>query len=81
MAIAKKPLSQPTITPDDTAEKFIMGASQAVPADNETKRAPVMIRFDTDLLRRVDQAAKSRGVSRSAWVQYTRSRALENGEG
>jgi hypothetical protein len=40
-----------------------------------------MIRFDRALLAKVDQAARKRGVSRSAWVQYTISRALEAGEG
>ena len=40
-----------------------------------------MIRFDRDLLDRVDAAAKRRGISRSAWVQYTISRALDIGDG
>ena len=46
-----------------------------------TRKTPVMIRFDRDLLERVDAAAKRRGISRSAWVQYTISRALDTGEG
>jgi hypothetical protein len=33
------------------------------------------------MLRRVDDAAKRRGISRSAWIQYTVSRALDQGEG
>jgi hypothetical protein len=40
-----------------------------------------MVRFDADVLRRVDEAAKRRGVSRSAWIQFTVSRALDQGEG
>jgi predicted HicB family RNase H-like nuclease len=40
-----------------------------------------MIRFDRELLGRVDVAAKRRGISRNAWVQYTISRALDTGEG
>ena len=42
---------------------------------------PKMIRFDRELLGRVDAAAKRRGISRSAWVQYTISRALDIGDG
>jgi len=36
-----------------------------------------MVRFDAALLAKVDRAAKKRGVSRSAWIQYTLSEALE----
>jgi metal-responsive CopG/Arc/MetJ family transcriptional regulator len=39
-----------------------------------------MIRFDRTLLARVDRAAKRRGISRSAWIQYTVSRALDEEE-
>ena len=39
-----------------------------------------MIRFDRALLAKVDEAAKRRGISRSAWVQYTLSRTLEEDE-
>ena len=39
-----------------------------------------MIRFDRALLARVDRAAKRRGISRSAWIQYTVSRALDEEE-
>lgn len=85
MAITPKPKSKPaTGTPpsDEQAEKFISGASKAAPAaEEDAKKAPVMIRFDPELLKRVDTAAKRRGVSRSAWVQFTLSRALDQGEG
>jgi predicted HicB family RNase H-like nuclease len=84
MAIAKKPGSkQITSTPpsDAQAETFILGANKTAPAEEDAKKAPVMIRFDPDLLKRVDSAAKRRGVSRSAWVQFTLSRALDQGEG
>lgn len=36
-----------------------------------------MVRFDPQLLMAVDAAAKRRGISRSAWIQYTLSQALE----
>jgi predicted HicB family RNase H-like nuclease len=84
MAIAKKPGSKQTTgapPSDEQAEKFISGASKSAPAEEDAKKAPVMIRFDPELLKRVDTAAKHRGVSRSAWVQFTLSRALDQGEG
>ena len=37
-----------------------------------------MVRFDPALLARVDRAAKRRGVSRSAWIQFTLSKALDD---
>ena len=39
-----------------------------------------MIRFDAALLARVDRAAHRRGVSRSAWVAFTLSKALDDEE-
>jgi hypothetical protein len=84
MAIAKKPGSKQTMSapPSDVqAETFILAANKATPAEEDTRKAPVMIRFDPDLLKRVDTAAKRRGISRSAWVQFTLSRALDQGEG
>ena len=37
-----------------------------------------MIRFDAELLARVDKAARRRGISRSAWVAFTLSKALDD---
>ena len=36
-----------------------------------------MLRFDAGLLRRVDTAAKRRGISRSAWIAFKVSEALD----
>jgi predicted HicB family RNase H-like nuclease len=36
-----------------------------------------MLRFDGELLRRVDLAAKRRGISRSAWIAFKVSEALD----
>ena len=36
-----------------------------------------MLRFDAGLLRRVDIAAKRRGISRSAWIAFKVSEALD----
>jgi hypothetical protein len=87
MAIAKKPnritsAAQGT-DPEKAAEVFISkaGAPAMAPEAQETRKTPVMIRFDRGLLDRVDTAAKRRGISRSAWIQFTVSRALDSGEG
>src|SRR4051794_19334239 len=97
MAIARKPGSKPVAPQaDGAAERFIAGAggpaatadsppSAAQPepelAPDGDRRQPAMIRFDRTLLARVDRAAKRRGISRSAWIQYTVSRVLDDEEG
>ena len=86
MAIAKRP-KRNTIDihgahPEKAAEAFIEGAGRtAGEGQADARKVPAMIRFDRELLDRVDAAARRRGVSRSAWVQYTLSRALDSGEG
>lgn len=78
MAIAKKPESHRKDTAEQAADRFIAGASE-----NESPREhkiATTLRFDANLLARIDSAAKRRGVSRSAWIQYTLSRALDAGE-
>ena len=80
MAIAKRPVSKQPIESD--VAQFIAGAG-GVPAEAAAKAEPAkgriatMVRFDAALLAKVDAAAKKRGVSRSAWIQYTLSEALE----
>ena len=81
MAIAKRPdrnhVTLATQPQDDhAAEAFITGAGEATPVKN-TRKVPILVRFDRDLLVRVDRAAKRRGISRSGWIHYQISRALE----
>lgn len=71
MAIVKKPKVHHT---DTRAARFIAGVEK--PAERD-KRVQTTLRFDSDLLKRVDIAAKRRGISRSAWIQYTISKALD----
>jgi hypothetical protein len=85
MAIAKKPERNRSVIishPEDesAAEAFISGA-EGEPQVKETKKVPVLVRFDRNMLKRVDGAAKRRGVSRSAWIHFMVSRALEQEEG
>jgi predicted HicB family RNase H-like nuclease len=87
MAIAKKPKRDHSAAKDmreDTAaEKFIAGAdaSQEEVRREEDKKMQTTLRFDRDLLQHIDAAAKHRGISRSSWIQFTLSRALDQGEG
>lgn len=86
MAITKKPKSNlNAISSKDgerAAEAFISGADKAsAPIEEAAKKIPFMVRFDADVLKRVDEAAKRRGISRSSWIQFTVSRALDQGEG
>src|SRR3546814_2191100 len=92
MAIARKPNSKPKSPMDEAAaDAFIAGAAKpkaepiATEADEagqgaEPRKSPVMLRFDRALLAKVDAAAKRRGISRSAWIQFTVSRALDRSE-
>jgi hypothetical protein len=84
MAIAKKPernRSAITAHPGDekAAEAFISGA-EGEPQVKETRKVPILVRFDRDMLKRVDGAAKRRGISRSAWIHFMVSRSLEQEE-
>src|SRR3546814_7718448 len=93
MAIARKPNSKPKSPMDEAAaDAFIAGAAKpkaepiATEADEagqgaEPRKSPVMLRFDRALLAKVDAAATRRGISRSAWIQFTVSRALDAGAG
>ena len=76
MAIASRPTSKLPAT--DAAEKFIAAAGPTAPVTGAPKgRIATMVRFDAALLAKVDAAARSRGVSRSAWIQYTLSEVLD----
>jgi hypothetical protein len=84
MAIAKRPdrHRSPIAPPpqdDDAAASFITGAEAQTPP-KDTHKIPILVRFDRELLTRVDQAAKRRGISRSGWIHYQISRALEGDE-
>jgi hypothetical protein len=87
MAIAKKPKRDHSAAKDImgnvAAEKFIAGADspQEEARQEDDKKIQTTLRFDRDLLQRIDAAAKHRGISRSSWIQFTLSRALDQGEG
>ncbi len=84
MAIAKKPKGDQKASnkpnTEQAAEAFISGTKEEE-AKPSTKKIPIMMRFDPFVLEKVDTAAKRRGISRSAWIQFVVSRALDQGEG
>lgn len=83
MAITRKPKSNTNaseIKAEKAAETFISSAGAPL-SEPDKHKTPIMIRFDPALLQKVDAAAKRRGISRSAWIQYVTSRALDSGEG
>lgn len=72
---------------EQRAEQFIAGAGEAADtsasgqsAKPHKKRQKQMttLRFDTELLRRIDAAAERHGISRAAWISYTLSRVLDD---
>lgn len=73
MTIGKKPNRQQTES-ERAASQFIAGAAKPKGVERKT---PTTLRFDPELLARIDAAAKHRGISRSAWIQYTLSRVLD----
>ena len=81
MAI-KMPHAVKPVSSEQKAEAFISGAGapRTAPAplqDDEAGKTTVNMRFDTGLLRRIDRAAKSQGISRTAWLHVAASKALE----
>jgi len=84
MAIAKKPKSNYTASDkpntEQAAKAFISGTEEKEQKP-VTRKIPIMMRFDPSVLEKVDTAAKRRGISRSAWIQFVVSRALDQGEG
>ena len=86
MAIVRRPNSNRSTLPaadqDKAAEVFIHGAGGREPPVSKSvmdgpRKTPIMLRFDAGLLRRVDTAAKRRGISRSAWIAFKVSEALD----
>lgn len=86
MAIARKPNVNRSASTNRDAEQaasaFIHGAGkivveEATPPATDARKTPIMLRFNGELLRRVDTAAKRRGISRSAWIAFKVSEALD----
>lgn len=71
MAIAPNPKRNTTAIKDAQAEDFISGAGKNVAASPEVEdatRKPVVVRIPSDLLKRIDQAARRKSISRSSFI-------------
>ena len=79
MAIAQRPGKKNGQHPaeDKAAAAFITGAGKL---EAEEKKVQTTMHFDKDVLKRIDEAAKRRGISRSSFVQFVVTRALDNNE-
>ena len=77
MAIAKKPLKHTSDTrADRVAESFIEGVGRPRSQDRPRK-VLISHRLDRELLGRIDAAARRRGISRAAWINFYLSKAAE----
>jgi len=79
MPIGKKPSRPQAVADPELAANQFIAAANRPPV--KTRKIMTTLRFDADLLARIDVAAKRRGVSRSAWILYNLSRALEGESG
>ena len=64
-------------TKDFRGRQHQSGVGKTATALPEPERVVVTMRFDSDLLARVDAAARRQGISRTAWLHVAASKALE----
>ncbi len=77
MAI-KMPHAVKSANSEQKATAFISGAPRSpIAPEPESGKTTVNMRFDAALLQRIDRAAKSQGISRTAWLHVAASKALE----
>jgi hypothetical protein len=82
LAIALNPKRGSNAITETQAENFISGAGKANVAnetEKDTGRKPVVIRIPADLLKRIDQAAKKKSITRSSFIVSSMA-DLVNGE-
>ena len=79
MAVQRKPKRDQNSIDMKAAEQFIDGASQAQPTlvPAKSKKVPVALRFDPDLLTAIDAMAARRGMSRNSIISYWCSKGVE----
>ena len=80
MVVQRKPKNDTNDIDIKAAEKFIQGASSPAPvgAPTRSKKTPVALRFDADLLAAIDAMASRRGMSRNAIISYWCSKGVES---
>jgi hypothetical protein len=62
-------------------ESVVPALVRATPTlqDDDTGIATISLRFDTQVLARIDAAAQRQGISRTAWLHAAASKAFERG--
>jgi hypothetical protein len=60
---------------DRKADAFIR--AKPTLTDPDAGKTVVNMRFDVALLKRIDEAARKQGISRTAWLHVAASKALE----
>ena len=80
MAVQRKPKKDTNDIDMQAAERFIQGASSPAPTvvPAKSKKVPVALRFDSDLLSAIDAMAVRRGMSRNAIISYWCSKGVES---
>lgn len=82
MAIALNPKRNPNGIKEAQADDFISGAGKTGNGElqaDDYGRKPVVVRIPADLLKRIDQAAKRKSISRSSFIVSSMA-DLVNGE-
>jgi hypothetical protein len=78
LAIALNPKRNTIAVKETQAEDFISGAEKTDERE-ANGRKPVVVRIPADLLKRIDHAAKRKGISRSSFIVSSMADLL-NGE-
>jgi hypothetical protein len=78
MAVQRKPKRHDNAIQSDKAEQFIANAGKPAPVPVRSKKVPVALRFNTDLLKAIDSMAARRGMSRNAIISYWCSKGVES---
>lgn len=76
MPVHRKPKRNTNAVDPKAAQRFVSGATS--PATSKSKKVPVALRFDTDLLASIDAMAARRGMSRNAIISYWCSKGVES---
>ena len=76
MTIARIP--KRNATDIQTEDAFIEGKRQVGGADKPANKTSIMLRIDPTLLEEITREAKAAGLTRSAWIHSTLTRAVRS---
>jgi hypothetical protein len=62
--------------PTESVAPSVLVRATPTPQDDDTGTATISLRFDTQMLSRVDAAAKRLGISRTAWLHLAAGELL-----